>query len=269
MESEFEAAAYCLFCYRHTNSIKSAERTRRGSSSEYLLRGPKTKLPRDWKGFLHNSENKKQLNRLLFSEWQTDKYSKYLVDRQIFVVCEEECVLITAECGRIVTTSVQRLCSSQEEADTRIVLHCLYATQSTTEDNTVIVRSPDTDVFVFLHHYSVNLNRQVLFDTGTGNNRRLLDIQCIAAAVGGEMLKALPALHAFTGSDCVSSFVRKGKVTPFKMQQVLDILASSEGGTQQRYEQGDDDDECEVEEDCEVDNVLDIVFDDDEADDDC
>ena len=30
------------------------------------------------------------------------------------------------------------------------------------------------------------------------------------------MAKALPGLHAFTGSDCTSAFVRKGKIQPFK-----------------------------------------------------
>ena len=52
----------------------------------------------------------------------------------------------------------------------------------------------------------------------------------------------------------------EGDVMP---QQVLDILALSEGGPLQSNEQDDDWKKCEV------DNVLDIVFDDDEADDDC
>ena len=43
------------------NSIKRAERERRGSSesNEYMLRGPATKVPRNWKAFLSNDENKK------------------------------------------------------------------------------------------------------------------------------------------------------------------------------------------------------------------
>ena len=44
----------------------------------------------------------------------------------------------------------------------------------------------------------------------------MLDIQAIATALGLEMTKALPGLHAFTGSDCTSAFVRKGKKGPFK-----------------------------------------------------
>ena len=59
--------------------------------------------------------------------------------------------------------------------------------------------------------------QRILFDTGTGNNRRMISITDIAASIGVEVSKALPVLHAFTGSDCISAFVMKGKVKPFKL----------------------------------------------------
>ena len=39
-----------------TNSIKCLERKKRGSSPTFLLLGPKTKTPRDWKGFMSNDD---------------------------------------------------------------------------------------------------------------------------------------------------------------------------------------------------------------------
>jgi len=66
-------------------SIKNMERLRRGSSATYLLRGPKTKLPPDFKSFLLNAENKKQFINCLLSQWRTDKYAQRLQGHQIFL----------------------------------------------------------------------------------------------------------------------------------------------------------------------------------------
>ena len=45
----------------------------------------------------------------------------------------------------------------------------------------------------------------------------MLDIHVIAAAVGPDVANALPALHAFTGCDCTSAFVKIGKIKPVKI----------------------------------------------------
>ena len=45
------------------------------------------------------------------------------------------------------TEDVEALKSSQEEADTRIVLYCQHSAEETSANDTIIVRSPDTDVF--------------------------------------------------------------------------------------------------------------------------
>ena len=69
----------------------------------------------------------------------------------------------------------------------------------------------------------------VLFETGTGNSKRLLNITIIAETIGQEMAKVLPAFHAFTGCDTTSAFVRKGKKTPMtllmKNKQFIDVFA--------------------------------------------
>jgi len=114
---------------------------------------------------------------------------------------------------------VPNLFSSQEEADTRIILHCLYASQSAEADTNIIVRTPDTDVLVILLSYSDCIAQPLFMDTGAGNKRRLINIHGIAEAIGLDLAKSLPGLHAFTGSDCTSSFVKKGKVKPFKVLQ--------------------------------------------------
>ena len=64
--------------------IKTAERKRRGSSETFLITGPKTKVPRDWKAFMCNSDNKSQLIKLLKTEWGKDKYAPKLRGCRIF-----------------------------------------------------------------------------------------------------------------------------------------------------------------------------------------
>ena len=65
-------------------SIKSYERARRGITPTFLLSGPRTKTPRDWKCFMGNDKNKTQLIKLLLEQWKTDKYAAKLVDRSIY-----------------------------------------------------------------------------------------------------------------------------------------------------------------------------------------
>ena len=128
------------------------ERDRQGSSSTFRKGGPKTKILHDFKSFLLNSDNKKQFIKMLLSEWQSDKYAVYLKDRQLYFVCETECVRLESHDGHTVdSTPVHSLNSIQEEVNTQIILHCLHAAQSATTDTTkVIVRSPDIDVLVLV-----------------------------------------------------------------------------------------------------------------------
>ena len=77
----------------HEDSIKNHERIRRGISQKYIVDGPSTKKPTDFKLFLSNDENKIQLCKLLLHVWSSDdsneKISKcgtaiLVVDSQMF-----------------------------------------------------------------------------------------------------------------------------------------------------------------------------------------
>ena len=121
------------------------------------------------------------------------------------------------------------LFSSQEEADTRIVPHCLNISTSLPESGSIIVRSPDTDVLVLLTKYCKEIKNKILFDTGMGNKRRILCVNDIVQNKGKDVCSILPALHCFTGCDTTSTFVRRGKNAPPKLveknHQCIPILA--------------------------------------------
>lgn len=117
---------------------------------------------------------------------------------------------------QIVSEEISELCSTQEEADTKIIVHFHHTAMNTSSNSTVIVRSPDTDVLVLLTSHTQGLAQTLLFDTGVGNKRRLIDIKAIARELGEGLCQALPALHSFTGCDTTSAFVKKGKIKPYR-----------------------------------------------------
>ena len=72
-------------------------------------------------------------------------------------------------------------------------------------------------MFILLLHFAQVCEQKVLFDTGVGNKRRLIDIKAVIGDVGKDLCSALPGLHAFSGCDTTSAFVRKGKLQSLKI----------------------------------------------------
>ena len=103
---------------------------------------------------------------------------------------------------------MEELNCTQEEADTKIIFHYLHIAAHSPDDSAKIVRSSDTDVFVLLLHFTQEFQQKILFDTGVGNKRCLIDVQDVIREVGKEMCLALPVLYAFSGCDTNSTFVR-------------------------------------------------------------
>ena len=211
------------------DSIKSFERDRRGRTKDsFLLRGPAMKIQSNWKAFLASDSNKNTLTQFFLFEIQKDVYAPDLFGREIFYVCEDRiCEMITSEDGRsVISRPIHRLFSSQEEADTRIILHCSYI--SNQEDiKRIIIKSPDTDVFVLFLSFADKINKIMIFDTGTRNKRRQVDLSSLASSMSSSLREAILGLHAFTGC-----FAGKGKVRPLKTlkkdQSVIDVFPGLE-----------------------------------------
>ena len=153
----------------------------------------------------------------LLEEWKKGKYAPKLQGKHLVFV-ERKCISLKSIDGKnVVTEEVEKLCSSHEEADTRMILHCNDVAANSPESSVILVRSPDTDVFILLLRFVRHINQTVLFDTGTGDKRRLVNVQAVAKDLGDEINLALVALHAFTGCDTTSAFVRRGKVKPLTL----------------------------------------------------
>ena len=112
---------------------------------------------------------------------------------------------------------VPELKSSQEESDTRIALSADYGSKHGYDF--VRIKSPDSDVFFILLHFASHITSCILFDTGTGNNRRMLDVSKIARELGSRQSTALLSLHGLSGCDTTSAFKGIGKIKPIKLLQ--------------------------------------------------
>jgi len=74
---------------------------------------------------------------------------------------------------------------------------------------------PDTDIFFILLYFAPRLNIKILFDTGTGNKCRLIDISKLAVDFTPTYCDA----HAFTRFDTTSAFKGIGKIKPIQLVQ--------------------------------------------------
>ena len=204
-------------------SIKACERSRRlrsGSLRTAILHS-KQSVPKQWKKYLSNGENKTELAIFLCQEWKNARYASALLNKQLYATSGSMCYCLTSSDGKTVTShEVESLSGcSHEEADTRILLHGHHAAlHYGVSDISIIIKSPDTDVAILACMMcSMDCNLRVFFQTGTKERSRLLPVHSITAKLGNDVCTALVGLHAFTGCDSKSAFVRKGKQKAFKL----------------------------------------------------
>ncbi len=91
---------------------------------------------------------------------------------------------------------VLELESDHEEADTRLLLHTKHAAVN---NDRVIIKTPDTDVFVLCIVMQHVIKKEIYVMTGTGNHFRLIPIKAIAQTLDENLCQCLPGFHAFSG----------------------------------------------------------------------
>lgn len=81
----------------------------------------------------------------------------------------------------------------------------------------IVVSSEDTDVRILSIAFTNSITVPLYQRCVSQDHARYIDIGKIANAIGEDVCKALPGLHAFTGCDSVSAFEGIGKVKPLKL----------------------------------------------------
>ena len=201
-----------IFDVYKENSIKNAETEKRGAEFGNEFRNIQSEHKvQQWRKFLLNPKNKKAFKEFVVKEWRRDKYRTKLAGKVLFVTCESDCYEITSQAANI----VDELNSTQEEADTRLILHAAHAARSGYK--AVVVASEDTDVFLLCLAFKCFIPASMYVKCGTQTRTRYVSISSVVAAVGGELCKCLIGMHAFTGCDTVSAFAGRGKITALRL----------------------------------------------------
>jgi len=151
--------------------------------------------------------------QFLSSTATKDELTVYLAKKALHHFEGKPKVFIVTSRQEVLSNSmdVQHLCSSQEEADTRLILHSLDAVRRGATE--LYIQSPDTDVFVLAIHRYHQLCRNTYFVTGVGNKKRVISLGPIVNALGDAKAEAFPGFHAFSGADVTGRFAGKGKLT--------------------------------------------------------
>ena len=149
----------------------------------------------------------------MLKEWGKEQSRTRFGEKVLYTTTKDECYKLTQQGVH----KVADLSSTQEEADTRMLLHACHA--SRTGHKSVILVSDDTDVLVISLATSDALTCDLFLKTGTKNRTSYINISQLARGLGSQLCQALPGLHAYTGCDTVSAFAGRGKVSALKLLQ--------------------------------------------------
>ena len=98
--------------YRN-NSIKDPERLKRGYADKVIIRSAKSKIPRNFKNFLQNGENKSSLSFPLFWKERKEDALSLLKCKEMYFSTDGACHKTTEH----ETVLINELSSNQEEAN--------------------------------------------------------------------------------------------------------------------------------------------------------
>ena len=214
----YSAKRVDFVCDRYFDfSIKNAERnTRAGGTNQGVQRALSAcqKTPSPFRRFLMSGKSKESLCTFLAFHWRSLSGNE-LAEKTVYVTVGRECFAMAADSKgtAVVTVPVAELDCDHEEADTRLLLHAKHASDLHTS---VVIKSPDTDVFLLCAANAALCSSNMFFSTGTGNASRLLHVNLIMETFG-HVAEALTGFHAFTGCDSTSSLKGKGKIKPFQL----------------------------------------------------
>jgi hypothetical protein len=193
-------AAFCridvVFDRYYDMSIKGGTRKRRGKQAAPVRREIQDRsvpLPPNWNNFMALGENKADLARLLSQQLIVQAPSNKIIVASGGFSNEEQVESSSPD------INTEELEARHEEADTRMILHCVKSHASS-----IVVVARDTDVFVLLlAHFAQMSCPKVWMRAGTSKKQKHIPIHTIAAELVN-MLSSLPAFHSLTGSDTTS-----------------------------------------------------------------
>ena len=173
-------------------------------TDKFIIRSSKVRIPPDFQTFLRNGDNKERLLKLREEVWIENK--EVVSDRTIYFARGDICVKLTRNGHEVIT----ELATDHEEADTKIAYLIEHFVEHNNKERVgIVVRSSsgDTDIPIILLGGLRKDDVDVYIDNGTGKARHLLHLN--ACDLNNKQALALIGLHAFSGNDYISSFLRR------------------------------------------------------------
>ena len=194
-------------------SIKSATRAKRASKKRKIRRVIESRdilLPPCWDSFISMEQNKVDLIQFLTQQLLVRAESLPL-EKEINIAggCTDPQKVVSSQ-GK----DLDHLFSTQEEADTKMILHAQDAAKDGYKRVEIISR--DTDVLVLLVFHS-GAGQEIWMRAGT--SRKPFNIPVHMIKLSAKEISALPAFHAITGCDSTSQFHGHGKKSAWKTFQ--------------------------------------------------
>ena len=183
------------------------------------------RIPPDFQTFLRNGDNKERLLKLIEEVWIENK--EVVSDRTIYFARGDICVKLTRNGHEVIT----ELATHHEEADTKIAYLIEHFVEHNNKERVgIVVRSSsgDTDIPIILLGGLRKDDVDVYIDNGTGKARHLLHLN--ACDLNNKQALTWIGLHAYSGNDYISSFLRRGKTVCWKAvkdnELFLDLFSS-------------------------------------------
>ena len=196
----------------HLQSIKDLEKTDRAAEGEvlYTVNRRNQFIPVQFRKYLHNSNNKRELIEFLIDDWAKNiNTTDILKDKE----CRNDIPFKEIE---------QELCSNQEEADTKMFLSAYFIISLGFES--VCIVTNNTDILALGFYYSEKLAGKLYIEMLT-NPKRIFNFSKIK--LNKTLCEAMPGFHAVTGSDFINSFHRLGNTKGLNLERMIYFLMHS------------------------------------------
>ncbi|KAG1657357.1 Phosphatidylinositol 4-kinase type 2-alpha [Nymphon striatum] len=228
LPNDTKSIHFCCDRY-YANSLKSAERASRGETGGKVYEVSDQFRAPDPKAFFDVSENKAALLEYLCDNWVIGESVNPHQSIKLFLSGGfrdiHKNVLLTNGNESPVTD----LQSTHEEADTRLLLHSIYATQVEGVKR-IVMYANDTDVIVLaVYYYKTKLKKLGLDEFWMKTQQdSYLPIHKIANTLDADLCRALPLIHSLSGRDITSYPFFIGKTTWLQKSKTvpLDYIAS-------------------------------------------
>ena len=203
------------------------EKEREGEKSKdmVVLDGisPNQKVPVEFEHFRSSSVNKTAF-QAFYVEWLITNYQD---TKQLYLGISPQAWIVSAGCASL----FPGLNCTHEDADDIMMFHIQDILRHHEGPTSLTLSSGDTDVFVcLLYHIADNWIHLGLQDfwlvRNSGVKRSILPLHNIYTALGAELSKCLPALHALTGCDTTSKISTKLAAVNAVRKQENSILIS-------------------------------------------